>query len=244
MARTRPRLPAGIVIHRTDDACDRSSHQEARLQLEGRGRGQDCQDRAEALRQRKRMGGLLAQTHGLESVRHAQFQGFGGAIMATHLQNLIPDFATLSKSKHVTIDDLEYLAYECRNERAGFFWKKKENRVDDIHRVSEKLDEDIGKVWYVKPVVNSPRINNQLGEFFLFGCGNYKEKLNATFSEEDFDNKNAPTNGIARIGVLTLLKEAKKEAREMEQYLDISEDRIYPDFHHHNEVLKERYKNG
>ena len=63
-------------------------------------------------------------------------------------------------------------------------------------------------------------------------------------SEEDFDNKNAPTNGIARIGVITLLKEAKKEAREMEQYLDISEDRIYPDFHHHNEVLKERYKNG
>lgn len=148
------------------------------------------------------------------------------------------------KSKHVTIDDLEYLAYECRNERAGFFWKKKEDRTDDIHSVSDKLDEDIGKVWYVKPVVNSPRINNQLGEFFLFGCGNYKEKLNATFSEEDFDNKNAPTNGIARIGVLTLLKEAKKEAREMEQYLDISEDRIYPDFHHHNEVLKERYKNG
>ena len=119
------------------------------------------------------------------------------------------------KSEHVKMDDLEYLAYECRNERAGFFWKKKGDRINDIHDVSAILDRDIGKVWYVKPVVNSPRINSQRGEFFLFGCGENKKMLDATFSEEDFNNDNAATDGISHIATLTLLQEAKKEAREM-----------------------------
>lgn len=146
------------------------------------------------------------------------------------------------KKEHIRLDDLSYLAYECRNERAGFIWKGEGHRYDDIQGVSEKLDCDIKKVWCVKPVINNPRIDFQVGEFFLFGCLDRKQNLDASFSEFDYDNPVAATEGIARIGVLAIAPEAKKEAREMASYLDIGLERIYPDFHFHSQVVNERFK--
>lgn len=146
------------------------------------------------------------------------------------------------KREHVDLEDLSYLAYECQNERAGFVWMPVADRRKDKQRVSEKLDRDIKKVWCVKPVINNPRIDFQSGEFFLFGCGNKKEKLDASFSEEDYNNENSPTDGIARIGVIAVHKEAKEELSNMAQYLDISLARIYPDFHYHSKTINERYK--
>lgn len=144
--------------------------------------------------------------------------------------------------KHVDLEDLSYLAYECQNERAGFMWMPKRDRIKDKQGVSQKLDRDIKKVWCVKPIINNPRIDSQLGEFFLFGCGNKKEKLEASFREEDYNNENATTNGIARIGVIAVHKEAKEAFLNMKQYLDISLARIYPDFHYHSETIRNRYQ--
>ena len=146
------------------------------------------------------------------------------------------------KRDNIRIDDLGYLAYECRNERAGFIWKKKNERRNDLLGVSEKLDRDIKKVWCVKPVVNNPRVDFQLGEFFLFGCGDRKKLLNISFEEEDYDNDISATNGIARIAVLIVTPEAKQHIKEMATYLDIGVDRLYPDFHYHSEVIKRRFK--
>lgn len=138
------------------------------------------------------------------------------------------------KPEHVTVDDLRYLAAECANERAGFYWKKDSD-------VSNALQRDIKKVWCVRPVNNNVRIQAQRGEFFLFGCGEKKEPLNATFSELDYGNKDAPTEGIAEIGILTLTPTLKKEVREMSDILDTTEDRLYPDFGRFHKVIKERY---
>ena len=147
------------------------------------------------------------------------------------------------KEDHVRLDDLSYLAYECKNERAGFHWERKGERENDRLNVSEKLDNDIGKVWCVRPVIGNPRMDFQVGEFFLWGCGDRKTKLEATFDETDYCNKDAATYGIARIGVVAISPEAKKEAKHFEVNLDIGLERIYPDFHYHSQVINERFFN-
>lgn len=157
---------------------------------------------------------------------------YGTSDTVTALSNL-----ARIKKNHVTINDLEYLAYECQNERAGFFW-------DPSSDVSKELMRDIGKVWCVKPMVNNIRVNFQLGEFFLFGCKDGKSILDVTFSEDDYDNRSAATEGIARIGIFTLTPAVKKEASEMCEYLDIGEHRLYSDFRHHSEYLKNKFGTG
>lgn len=138
------------------------------------------------------------------------------------------------RKDHVTIGDLGYLAYECMNERAGFYWEKDSD-------VSKALQRDIRKVWCVRPVNNNVRIQAQRGEFFLFGCGENKESLNVSFAESDYTNPYAPTEGIAEIGILTLTPAMKKEVRDMGEILDTTEDRLYPDFGRFHKVIKERF---
>ena len=145
------------------------------------------------------------------------------------------------KNDHVRIGNLKYLAYECQNERAGFHWEEEGRRANDFLNVSLRLDSDIGKVWCVKPVINNIRIDVQKGVFFIFGCNDRKEKLRATFDEVDYLDKASPTCGIARIGVMTICPQAKREAYEMKEFLDIEESRIYPDFEHHARLLKEKF---
>ena len=130
-----------------------------------------------------------------------------------------------------------YLGAECKNERAGFF-------IEEGSETTKALRRDLRKVFCVKPMVNNIRVNFQLGEFFLFGCNENKAMLDATFDECDYGNPSAATEGIAEIGLIIMTPQAKKEAREMSDYLDIGEHRLYPDFQHHSQMLKERYKNG
>jgi len=144
---------------------------------------------------------------------------------------------------HILLDDLSYLAYECRNERAGFHWERKNHREGDILHVSESLDRDIGKVWCVKPAINNPRIDFQVGEFFIFGCGDRKSPIEASFTEDDYWQADAATFGIARIGVIALSPELKHDAIGHELYLDIGLERNYPDFHYHSQKINERYTN-
>ena len=158
---------------------------------------------------------------------------YGTSDTVTALSNL----ARL-KSDHVTFDEesLRYLGAECKNERVGFY-------VKEGSAVTEKLRRDLRKVFCVKPMVNNIRVNFQLGEFFLFGCNEQKECLDVTFDECDYDDPSAATEGIAQIGIVTLTPKAKRDAREMADYLDIGEHRLYHDFQHHSQMLKERYEN-
>ena len=138
------------------------------------------------------------------------------------------------KPENIKIDDLGYLAYECKNERAGFYWKEGSD-------VSQKLMDDIKKVWCVRPVNNNVRIQAQRGEFFIFGCENNKEKIEASFSEADYYNPETATNGFAQIGIITLTPSLKREVKEMAEILDVTEDRLYPDFGRFHKVIKERF---
>ena len=138
------------------------------------------------------------------------------------------------KPENIDVANLGYLAYECKNERAGFYWEEGSD-------VSEKLMSDIKKVWCVRPVNNNVRIQAQRGEFFIFGCGDKKEKIEASFSESDYNNPDAATNGIAEIGIITLTPSLKREVKEMAEILDVTEDRLYPDFGRFHKVIKERF---
>ena len=147
-------------------------------------------------------------------------------VALSNLARIAPD--------HVTIDNLRYLAYECQNERAGFYWEEGSD-------VSNMLKRDIKKVWCVRPVNNNVRIQAQRGEFFIFGCGDKKKPLNVTFSEADYGNPHAPSEGIAEIGILTVTPELKHELKEMAEILDVTEDRLYPDFGRFHKVIKKRF---
>lgn len=138
------------------------------------------------------------------------------------------------KPDHVTINDLRYLAAECKNERTGFYWKEGSD-------VSKALQRDIKKVWCVRPVNNNVRIQAQRGEFFLFGCEEQKQPLNADFAESDYDNPESATGGIAEIGILVVTPQLKHEIQEMAEVLDVTEDRLYPDFGRFHKVIKKRY---
>ncbi len=138
------------------------------------------------------------------------------------------------RKEHVHINDLRYLAAECTNERTGFYWK-------EGSEVSIALQRDIKKVWCVRPVNNNVRIQAQRGEFFLFGCGEGKQPLEVSFSEYDYDNPNAATEGIAEIGILVVTPQLKHEIKEMAEVLDVTEDRLYPDFARFHKVIEERY---
>ena len=81
----------------------------------------------------------------------------------------------------------------------------------------------------------------QRGEFFIFGCGDKKEKIEASFPESDYNNSDAATNGIAEIGIITLTPSRKREVKEMAEILDVTEDSLYPDFGRFHKVIKERF---
>lgn len=157
---------------------------------------------------------------------------YGTSDTVTALSNL-----ARIKKERVTISDLSYLVAECKNDRAGFFW-------DENSETSHALQRDIQKVWCVRPMVNNIRMNFQVGEFFLFGCGEQKTPINTTFDECNYDDEDSPSYGIARIGIIAVTPMAKKELQEFEQTLDIGDERLYPDFEHHSKMLRNKYKKG
>jgi len=157
---------------------------------------------------------------------------YGTSDTVTALSNL----ARLKKER-VTLNDLCYLEAECKNDRAGFFWK-------DGSETSKALVRDIQKVWCVRPMINNIRMNFQIGEFFLFGCRDQKECLETVFDECDYDCEDAISNGIARIGIIAITPSAKRELNEFKEMLDIGDERLYPDFEHHAKMIRDKYKKG
>ncbi len=137
----------------------------------------------------------------------------------------------------IDLKDLKGLAYEVKGERPGFYWRKGDP-------ISLRLVEDIQKVWCVRPVINNSRINMQDGSFFLFGCGNRKKPLSATFSEDDFYQQKAATFGIAQIGVIGISARAKAAFSQAKQFLGVDDQRIYPDLEQLAKTLKKEVENG
>lgn len=134
---------------------------------------------------------------------------------------VLSKLAMLSEDK-ITLNDLSGLAYEVKDERPGFYWRKGTE-------VSKRLEDEIQKVWCVRPVMNNSRIKVQDGAFLLFGCKEKKACLKATFAEDDFEDPKSPTFGIAQIASIGITPKTKKLFNRARCFLGCDEHRIYPD---------------
>lgn len=132
-------------------------------------------------------------------------------------------------------DGLDYLTYEIKNNRPGFFYEKE--------GIGSWLREDIQHVWAFRPMLNSRRIRRQGGLFLAFGCGDNKKSLEPTFSPEDYENENAPSYGIKQIGYVQIAAEAKSRIREELRYFGMEGELVYPELSNVCDELKKRFKN-
>ena len=131
-------------------------------------------------------------------------------------------------------DGLDYLTYEIKNNRPGFFYEKE--------GIGSWLRDDIQQVWAFKPMMNSRRIRKQGGLFLAFGCGDNKKPLEPTFSPEDYENESAPSYGIKQIGYVQIAAEAKKQIREQLRFFGIEGELVYPELSTVCEELHMRFK--
>ena len=136
---------------------------------------------------------------------------------------------------------LNVLRYEIMKERPAFGFEHERPKV------AMDLRRDIQQVWAFKPILNSPRIMKQGGIFLAVGCGNGKEPIHPTYSEEDYDNPDAPSYGIKQIGVVRIAAEAKKPLVEELRHFGVRAETTYPEL---SEVcqkidarLREEYRN-
>ena len=132
-------------------------------------------------------------------------------------------------------DGLDYLTYEIKNNRPGFFYEKE--------GIGSWLREDIQHVWAFRPMLNSRRIRRQGGLFLAFGCGDNKKSLEPTFSPKDYENENAPSYGIKQIGYVQIAAEAKSRIREELRYFGMEGELVYPELSNVCDELKKRFKN-
>lgn len=132
-------------------------------------------------------------------------------------------------------DGLDYLTYEIKNNRPGFFYEKE--------GIGSWLREDIQHVWAFRPMLNSRRIRRQGGLFLAFGCGDNKKSLEPTFSPKDYENENAPSYGIKQIGCVQIAAEAKSRIREELRYFGMEGELVYPELSNVCDELKNRFVN-
>lgn len=138
------------------------------------------------------------------------------------------------------ISDLGYLVHEIQKERPGF-------SISDP-KISNKLQNDIKKVWCVKSAINNPRIFIQEGSFLIFGTEDMKSKKanfivpSFDFSGNNFHNNNSNTDGIKVVGCIKLTSGLKSKIREYSKYLGVSFERLYPDFQTFHQYGLEKYK--
>lgn len=124
-------------------------------------------------------------------------------------------------SERLNFESLHFLAHECKNDRNGFSAEPKE--------ICDKLRNDLPHVWCVKPLMNTERIRVQSGCFFIFGFGNEKAKIKASFSPVDFERKEAASYGIERVNVITINGKFKKSvAHELSEFLGYADYQFYP----------------
>lgn len=125
-------------------------------------------------------------------------------------------------------NDLGYLRYEVKNERAGFY--------DE-----EALCSEIRQVWAFRPVLNTRRIRNQGGAFLAYGCGDNKASLNPSFNLADYEDRTKPSWGIAQIGYICVPAECKKNIRMELAHFGMRPEVVYPDLSNVCCALQERY---
>ena len=137
---------------------------------------------------------------------------------------------------------LDYLRYEVTNSRPGFSLPVFESTGSDLRSARKQLQEEIQHVWAFKPVWNTRRIRSQSGVFLAFGCRDGKEPLNPTFAPEDYDNKDAPSCGIAQVAIIQIDGQFKKKIVEELRYFGMPAESIYPDLSNVCIEISERLK--
>ena len=133
-------------------------------------------------------------------------------------------------------NELGYLTYEVKNERAGFY---DFDSAPDLYQI---LCSELQQVWAFKPVLNNDRIKAQGGAFLAFGCRDNKAPLRPTFASEDYENKNAPSYGIKQVGYVRIAAEAKAAIRKQLRYFGMPAETVYPDLENVGKELAERYR--
>lgn len=133
-------------------------------------------------------------------------------------------------------DGLGYLTYEILGERPGF---TSESEWPEIGR---DLRHDLQQVWAFKPLMNNPRIRNQGGLFLAFGCRDRKEPLRPTFSLADYDNPTAPSYGIAQVGFVRIVAQAKADILKQLRMFGMTEEAVYPELSDVCKTLDNRFR--
>lgn len=139
-------------------------------------------------------------------------------------------------------DGLDYLRYEVTNSRPGFSLPVFESAGNDLRSARKQLQEEIQHVWAFKPVWNTRRIRSQSGAFLAFGCRDGKKPLNPTFSPDDYDNKDAPSCGIAQVAVIQINGQFKRQIVEELRYFGMPAESVYPDLSNVCTEISERLK--
>ncbi len=128
------------------------------------------------------------------------------------------------------------LTYEIIRERPRFYDEK------EWPEIGFDLRNEIRQVWAFKPIVNNARLRNQGGVFLAFGCRDRKEPLHPTFSQADYQRKEAPSSGIAQIGFVRIASRSKGRILEELRWFGMQEERVYPELANVCNVLRERFK--
>jgi len=131
-------------------------------------------------------------------------------------------------------DGVDYLRYEVTNSRPGF-WNADES-------VKQRLIDELQQVWAFRPICNNRRIISQGGLFLAFGCGDKKTSLKPSFSPEDYDDKEAPSNGIMQIGYVRIAGASKKGIVKELRYYGMTEEIVYPELANANGALTKKYE--
>lgn len=160
-------------------------------------------------------------------VHPEKMKSFTSDIIASIAHLPLVDAKNVVPSKN----DLGYLRYEVKNERAGFYDEK-------------VLCSEIQQVWAFRPILNTQRIRNQGGAFLAFGCGDNKAALNPSFSLDDYDDRDKPSWGIAQIGYVCIPAECKKTIRTELAHFGIRPEVVYPDLSNVCSALQQRYLNN
>lgn len=131
--------------------------------------------------------------------------------------------------------DLGYLVYEMQHERPTF-------DLASCGRRGMSLYDEIQQVWAFKPLMNNPRIRNQGGLFLAFGCRDGKEPLRPSFSRDDYDNPNAPSYGIAQVGFVRIVAQAKADILKQLRMFGMTEEAVYPELSDVCKTLDNRFR--
>ena len=158
-------------------------------------------------------------------------------IAISHLPLVKPDDVRLSGPLASSAEDrggLNALRYEIMKERPAFGFEHERPNV------AKQLRHDIQQVWPFKPKINNPRIARQGGIFLAYGCGEGKTPIHPTYSEEDYENPEAPSFGIKQVGAVRIAAESKQEIEDELRYYGVRGENVYPELSEVCQQIKQR----